>query len=339
MLSIFVEASCNRYNRDECVDCHVYEPLGNLPKSEWHMPPEDAKVMADKIRSVDVLNTLAQQEINLTGGEASQNPHIVEIFKIFHTVTPNVCLHTNLDINSDQSKRWLRLVEIMKLGGRIDITLYPVSWERFQKPLLKKTLKLQNRLLVNVIFENLQNLNDQLGLLLNFFREQGATYDHVVNLLQEYHDKVSSLQIADPDCNEAAYLSHMGNPGSFAQKKEFTFGINLLPAFKVDAKGRRAMASTPFPRENYLIECPAARGSIDIMTVRQDGSMTPCCDVGNLQCQPRFGNLLKDAPEKILEKFDASGKIMAVGIAKNRENIQNAKAGEWVEEGIPPYCS
>ena len=72
MLSIFVEASCNRYNRDECVDCHVYEPLGNLPKSEWHMPLEDARIMAENIQKVDSLNALAQQEINLTGGEASR---------------------------------------------------------------------------------------------------------------------------------------------------------------------------------------------------------------------------------------------------------------------------
>ena len=48
-----------------------------------------------------MLNTLAQQEINLTGGEASQNPDIVEICKIFQTVTPHVCLHTNLDILSE----------------------------------------------------------------------------------------------------------------------------------------------------------------------------------------------------------------------------------------------
>lgn len=338
MLSIFVETSCNRYNRDECVDCHVYEPLGNLPRSEWHMPPEDARVMADKIRSVDVLNALAQQEINLTGGEASQNPHIVEIFNIFRTASPNVCLHTNLDINSDRSQRWLRLVEIMKRGGRIDVTLYPASWEKFQKPLLKKTLQLQNRLLVNVVFENLKNLSGQLGLLLDFFQERGAAYDHVVNLLKEYHDKTSSLEKIDPDCNEAAYLRHMGNPAAFAQKKEFTLGLNLLPAFGVDARGRRAMASIPFPRGNYLIECPAARGSIDVMTVRQEGDMTPCCDVGNLQCRPRFGNLLKDSPEKILEQFAASRKIMAAGILKNRENIKNARTGDWAPEGIPPYC-
>ena len=30
---------------------------------------------------------------------------------------------------------------------------------------------------------------------------------------------------------------------------------------------------------------------------------------------------------------------MAAGITKNRENILTAKSGEWVEEGIPPYCS
>ena len=339
MLSIFVEASCNRYNRDECVDCHVYEPLGNLPKSEWHMPLEDARVMTEKISKVDSLNALAQQEINLTGGEASQNPDIVEIFKIFRTVTPNVCLHTNLDINSDQSKRWLRLVEIMKLGGRIDITLYPVSWKKFQKPLLKKVLELQNHLLVNVVFENLPDLNNQLGLLLDFFTQEGETFAHVGDLLKEYQNKVQHLLTTDPDCNEAVYLKHMGDTGAFSRTKEFTFGINLLPAFKVDALGRRTMTSTPFPKDNYLIECPAARGSIDIMTVRQNGDMTPCCDVGNLQCQPRFGNLLTDSPENILRKFAASSKIMATGIIKNRDNIQNAKSGEWVEEGIPPYCS
>ncbi|VAX27306.1 hypothetical protein MNBD_NITROSPINAE05-1223 [hydrothermal vent metagenome] len=339
MLSIFVEASCNRYSRDECVDCHVYEPLGNLPRSEWHLPIEDARIMAKNILRVDSLNALAQQEINMTGGEASQNPDIVEIFKIFRTVTPNVCLHTNLDINSDQSKRWLRLVEIMQLGGRIDITLYPVAWKRFQKPLLKKVLRLQKYLLVNVVFENLPDLNSQLGLLLDFFIEEGETHAHVGDLLREYQDKVQNLIKTNPDCNEAVYLKHMGNTGSFARKKEFTFGINLLPAFKVDALGRRTMASTPFPKDNYLIECPAARGSIDIMTVRQNGDMTPCCDVGNLQCQPRFGNLLKDSPEKILEKFTVSSKIMATGIIKNRDNIQNAKSGEWVKEGIPPYCS
>ena len=77
MLSIFVETSCNRYNRDECEFCHVYEPLMEHPVSEWHLTAQQARVMADKIQRVEVLNTLAQQEINLTGGEASQNPDIV----------------------------------------------------------------------------------------------------------------------------------------------------------------------------------------------------------------------------------------------------------------------
>ena len=123
MLSIFVETSCNRYNRDECEFCHVYEPLMEHPVSEWHLTAQQARVMADKIQRVEVLNTLAQQEINLTGGEASQNPDIVEICKVFQTVTPHVCLHTNLDMLSEKSKRWQRLREIMQLGGRVDITL------------------------------------------------------------------------------------------------------------------------------------------------------------------------------------------------------------------------
>ena len=104
MLSIFVETSCNRYNRDECITCHVYEPLMEHPVSDWHLTVEQARKMAEKIKKIETLNTLAQQEINLTGGEASQNPDIVEICKVFQTVTPHVCLHTNLDILSEKSK-------------------------------------------------------------------------------------------------------------------------------------------------------------------------------------------------------------------------------------------
>ena len=156
MLSIFVEASCNRYNRDECIDCHVYEPLADIPKSDWHMTPDQARLMATKIQEIDALNALAQQEINLTGGEATQNPHIVEIVKIFQSSSPSVCVHTNLEINSKSSKRWLRLVEIVKGGGRADITLYPTAWEKFQKPLLKELIILQNRM---ILFDSYQTLN------------------------------------------------------------------------------------------------------------------------------------------------------------------------------------
>ena len=74
------------------------------------------------------------------------------------------------------------------------------------------------------------------------------------------------------------------------------------------------------------------------MTILQTGEMTPCCDVGNLKCQPKYGNLLIDSPEVILQKFATSQKLMASGALKNKANIKNNKAGEWVEEGIPPYC-
>ena len=98
------------------------------------------------------------------------------------------------------------------------------------------------------------------------------------------------------------------------------------------------MTSIPFPQTPYIINCPAARGSIDIMTVQQTGEMTPCCDVGNLKCQPKFGNLLTDSPNEIMAKFEQSRKKMFTGISKNQENLKNEKLGKWVEEGIPPYC-
>ena len=106
MLSIFVEASCNRYVRDECRFCHVYPPLQPVLESreDWHMMPDTARLMAEKIRSIVPLKDLAKKEINLTGGEASQNPHIVEIYKIFKTLSGNVRLHTNLDISSEHHK-------------------------------------------------------------------------------------------------------------------------------------------------------------------------------------------------------------------------------------------
>ena len=338
MLSIFVEASCNRYNRDECVDCHVFEPLVDIPKSDWHMTPDQAHVMAKKIREIDVLHALAQQEVNLTGGEATQNPHIAEIVEIFQTVTPSVCLHTNLEMNSNSSKRWLRLVEIVKKGGRADITLYPTAWEKFQKPLLKELLTLQNQMIINVIFENLVHLHKQTQLLLNFFYEGGPNFDHVVKLLEEYDQKVYWLIKNQPECDEAIYTAHMGNTEAFAHGKKFNIGFSLLPAFTVDKNGKRSMTSVPFPRTPYIIHCPAARGSIDIMTIQQTGEMTPCCDVGNLKCQPKFGNLLTDSPNEIMAKFEESSKKISAGISKNQTNLKSGLEGTWVEEGIPPYC-
>mgnify|MGYP000582886463 CR=1 FL=1 len=113
MINIFAEANCNRYVRDECQNCHVHEPLMQIPKSDWHLMPEQAQIMVDKILQMEVFRELAKREINLTGGEPSQNPHIVEIFKIFRKLTPNVRIHTNLDISSAASPRWQRLVEII----------------------------------------------------------------------------------------------------------------------------------------------------------------------------------------------------------------------------------
>jgi hypothetical protein len=337
MLSIFVETSCNRYNRDECEFCHVYEPLMEHPVSEWHLTVQQAQVMADKIQSVDVLHTLAQQEINLTGGEASQNPDIVDICKVFQSVTPYVCLHTNLDMLSENSKRWQRLVEIMKLGARVDITLYPTAWEKSQKYFLEEMLKLQNKLIVNVVFESLTDLQNQIGLLLIFFKDK--TFLHVTELLQSYAEKVGTLLENHPDCDEKLFTVIMGDTEAFASKPEFIFGISLLPAFNIDKNGFRAMTSLPFPRDRYLIGCPAARGSIDIMTIQQNGEMTPCCDVGNLKCQPKFGNALHDSPKEIMDKMEVSMKVLASGISKNYDNIRSGKVGEQVEEGIPPYCN
>ena len=338
MLSIFVEASCNRYNRDECIDCHVFEPLNEIPKSDWHMTTNQARVMAEKIKQIDTLNALAKQEINLTGGEATQNPNIVEIFKIFQSASPSVCMHTNLEINSKSSKRWLRLVEIVKGGGRVDITLYPTAWENFQKPLLKELITLQNRMIINISFENLIHLQKQIQILTSFFSEEGANFDHIVSFLQVYSEKVSWLIKNQPECDESIYTTHLSNTEAFAYGEKFTLGISLLPAFKVDTEGKRSMASIPFPKNPYIIHCPAARGSIDIMTVRQTGEMTPCCDVGNLKCQPKFGNLLTDSPNEIKAKFEESSKIMFAGISKNQENLKSGRSGKWVEEGIPPYC-
>ena len=306
------------------------------PVSEWHLTVEQARNMAEKINNVEVLNTLAQQEINLTGGEASQNPDIVEICKIFQTVTPHVCLHTNLDILSDKSKRWIRLVELMKLGVRIDITLYPTAWESSQKLFLEEMLKLQNKLIVNVVYESLVDLQNQIGLLLDFFKNKN--YAHVSKLLQTYAEKIATLVSSHPNCDEKLFTISMEDTEAFANKPEFIFGISLLPAFEIDKNGYRAMTSLPFPRDKYLIGCPAARGSIDIMTIQQDGEMTPCCDVGNLKCQPKFGNVLHDSAEQIMGTMEASMKVLASGIRKNHENIKTGKAGEQVEEGIPPYC-
>ena len=216
--------------------------------------------------------------------------------------------------------------------------MYPTAWEKFQKPLLKELITLQNRMIVNVIFENLIHLQEQTQLLTNFFDEEGHDFEHVAKLLQEYNEKVSWLVKNQTECDETIYETHMGGTEAFAHGKNFTLGLSLLPAFKVDTEGKRSMTSIPFPKNPYIIHCPAARGSIDIMTVLQTGEMTPCCDVGNLKCQPKFGNLLTDSPSEIMAKFEESSKVMVIGISKNQANLQSGKSGKWVEEGIPPYC-
>jgi len=118
----------------------------------------------------------------------------------------------------------------------------------------------------------------------------------------------------------------------------FIFAVNSIPSFYVNPNGIRDMTSLPFPKDIYKVECTAIRGVIEIMTILQTGEMTPCCDVGNLKCKPKFGNLLEDTPEVILKKFDESQKLMTSGALKNIENMENGRAGEWVEEGIPPFC-
>ena len=340
MLSIFVEASCNRYVRDECRFCHVYEPLSTHDKGNWHMTPDDARLMVDKIREVAPLKDLAKQEINLTGGEASQNPYIVEIFKIFRKLSTNVRLHTNLDINSEKSKRWERLVEITQLRGRIDITLYPTVWESRQKPLLEKIIQLQNGLIVNLIYESLADLLNQINILTDFFNEQDKNkFSPVLGLLGKFHDRLKNITDKNPECREDKFLEGMGELENYVScPGGFIFAVNAIPSFYVNPEGIRDMTSLPFPKDIYMLECTAVRGVIEIMTILQTGEMTPCCDVGNLKCQPKFGNLLIDSPETLLQKFGESQKLMAAGALKNKKNIDNRQPGQWVEEGIPPYC-
>ena len=338
MLNIFVEANCNRYVRDECQFCHVYEPLKQIDRSDWHLLPEQAQVMADKIRKLDIFLELAQREINLTGGEPSQNPHLVEIFKIFRQVSPNVRLHTNLDIHSSTSSRWTRLVEIMKMKGRVDFTLYPTVWETRQKPLLKKILTLQDELIVNMIFEKVPDLLTQIKILIEFFATQGKRFNPVLALLENYRLNVANILKENPECSEEEFIKSMEGAENYTCEGGFTFLVNAILGFFVDEHGQRAMQSQPFPKSNNLLECTIPRGTIEIMTVQQTGEMTPCCDVGNLKCQPKFGNLLNDSPDAIMRQIEISRAKMIAGTTKNRHNIDNGKAGEWVAEGIPPYC-
>jgi hypothetical protein len=114
--------------------------------------------------------------------------------------------------------------------------------------------------------------------------------------------------------------------------------MNMILGFFVDEHGRRAMVSQPFPQDVNVLECTIPRGTIEIMTVQQTGEMTPCCDVGNLKCQPKFGNLLQDSPEEIMRQIEISRQKMITGTAKNILNIKNGQPGQPVEEGIPPYC-
>ncbi len=338
MINIFVEASCNRYVRDECTFCHVYEPLNKIEKSDWHLTPEQASSMVEKINQMDLFKQLAEREINLTGGEPSQNPHIVEVFKIFKSLTPNIRLHTNLDINSPKDKRWQRLIEIMQLNGKIDFTLYPTVWEEKQKTLLEDILKNQNELIVNVIFETVASLLDQVNLLIRFFEEQDSRFKFIIPFLNKYKDRLEILVKTNPECSLEEFENQLQGTESFITANNFLFGINMILGFTMDDQGHRAMTSQPFPKDINVLECTIPRGTIEIITVQQTGEITPCCDVGNLKCQPKFGNLLKDTPGEIMKQIEISRAKMVSGAEKNKRNIEAGKPGEPVEEGIPPFC-
>ena len=161
----------------------------------------------------------------------------------------------------------------------------------------------------------------------------------VLELLDRFHDRLQKVIEKNPECREDDFLDGMGDLENYVScPGGFIFAVNAIPSFYVSPEGIRDMTSLPFPKDIYMLECTAIRGVIEIMTILQTGEMTPCCDVGNLKCQPKFGNLLVDSPEVVLQKFEASQKLMASGALKNKANIKNNKAGEWVEEGIPPYC-
>ena len=165
--------------------------------------------------------------------------------------------------------------------------------------------------------------------------------------LQEWYNPIDSGNPDHPRVKTIAelvkfeddFLDGMGDLENYVScPGGFIFAVNAIPSFYVSPEGIRDMTSLPFPKDIYMLECTAIRGVIEIMTILQTGEMTPCCDVGNLKCKPKFGNLLADSPEMILQKFDESRKRMASGALKNIENMKSNKVGEWVEEGIPPFC-
>jgi hypothetical protein len=249
-----------------------------------------------------------------------------------------VRLHTNLDIQSNTHSRWLRLVEIMELGGRVDFTLYPTVWEKHQKPLLTEILGLQNELIVNMIFEQVPDLLTQIATMKIFFSEQGSKFAPTLTLLEKHSVRIEQLLHEKPECTEAEFNKAMSDIESYTTIGGFTFGVNMILGFVVDENGDRKMVSQPFPKDVNTLECTIPRGTIEIMTVQQTGEMTPCCDVGNLKCQPKFGNLLTDSPDEIMRQIETSRQKMVTGTAKNIENIKNGQPGTPVEEGIPPYC-
>ncbi len=175
------------------------------------------------------------------------------------------------------------MVETVDLAGRINITLYPSVWESRQKNLLSELIKIQSRLLINIIYENLPSLKNQFELLKNYFNDKGERFDRAATMLEGYEKKLLALLEENPNCREEVFLNQIETQ-AFAPSDDFVLGVNLLPGFEMGKNGDRAMSSMPFPEDPYLLQCPAVRGEIGIITIRQDGFMTPCCNEGNFKC-------------------------------------------------------
>ena len=139
------------------------------------------------------------------------------------------------------------------MRGRIDITLYPTVWESRQKPLLEKIIQLQNGLIVNLIYESLADLLNQINILTDFFNEQDKNkFSPVLELLGKFHDRLKNITDKNPECREDEFLEGMGELENYVSCPDgFIFAVNAIPSFYVNPEGIRNMTSLPFPKR-YL---------------------------------------------------------------------------------------
>ena len=102
----------------------------------------------------------------------------------------------------------------------------------------EKVIQLQNGLIVNTIYESLEDLLKQINILVEFFIHQDKKkFTPVMELLNKFRDRLRRTMKTNPECREDDFLDGMGDLENYVScPGGFVFAVNAIPSFHVNPR-------------------------------------------------------------------------------------------------------